>query len=111
MRVAITTDGRSVSKQFLTTKGIEIFEVQQGKANNKMLVDTSVGGNYKDLSYILQNEGVDVLLCGEINSHEKQDLEACGIEVFSGAKGSTSSIFNAYLRSLRQSGGGNGRNR
>lgn len=110
MRVAITTDGKSVSKQFLTTKGLEIFEVQQGKANNKILVDTSVGGNYKDLSYILQNEGVDVLLCGDIKNHEKKELEECGLQVFSGAKGSTSSILNAYLRSLRQSEG-NGRNK
>lgn len=103
MRIAITTDGKSVSKQFLTTKGFEIFEVQQGKASDKILVDTSSGGGYKDLNYILQNEGVDVLLCGEINSPEKKDLEACGIQVLSGARGSTVGILNTYLRSLRQS--------
>ena len=46
MKVAITTDGRSVSKQFASTKGLEIFDVQKGKATSKMLVDASVGGGY-----------------------------------------------------------------
>lgn len=102
MKIAITTDGKSVSKQFLTTKGFEIFDVQQGKASDKILIDTSSGGSYTDLNYILQNEGVDVLLCGGINSPEKKDLETCGIQVLAGARGSASSILNAYLRSLRQ---------
>lgn len=102
MRVAITTDGKNVSKQFLAAKGIEIFEVQQGKASNKIIVDTSVGGNYKDLSYILQNEGVDVLICGAIKDDEKKQLEECGLQVFPGARGSTTGILSSYLRNLRQ---------
>ena len=102
MKVAITTDGKNVSKQFLAAKGIEIFEVEQGKASNKTIVATSGEGNYKDLSYILQNEGVDVLICGAIKDDEKKQLEECGIQVLSGARGNTAGILSAYVRNLRQ---------
>ncbi len=103
MKVAITTDGRSVSKQFASTKGLEIFDVQKGKATSKMLVDASVGGGYEGLVYILQNEEVEVVLCGEIKANERKELEDYGLQVFPGARGSTTSILNAYLRSLKQS--------
>ncbi len=102
MRVAITTDGRSVSKQFVTTKGLEIFDLQKGRASSKILVNVS-GGDREELIYILQNEGVEVLLCGEITANEKKELEDYGLQVFSGARGSSNGILNAYLKKLQQS--------
>lgn len=103
MKVAITTDGRNVSKQFASTKGLEIFEIQKGRTTSRMLVDASAGGGYEGLVYILQNEGVEVVLCGEIKANERKELEECGLQVFPGARGGTTSILNAYLRNIRQS--------
>lgn len=102
MRVAITTDGRNVASEFKRTKGFEVFEIRKGRPSGRMLIDTSAGVTGKDLLYILQNEGINTLLCGGITSEEQRELEKYQIKVVTGAKGSTRSILNAYLKSERQ---------
>lgn len=101
MLVAITSDGRSVSREFATTKAFEIFDIQGGKLGKRMLVDTSAGVSGKDLPYILQNEGVETLICGSITSEYQRELEKYQIKVITGAKGTTKNILSAYLKSER----------
>ena len=86
MLVAITADGRNVAREFGKTKAFEIFEIQKGRPSGRMLIDTSVGVAGKDLLYILQNEGVDTLLCSAITSEEQRELEKYQIKVITGAK-------------------------
>ena len=101
MLVAITADGRNVAKEFSRTKAFEVFKVIEGRPSGRMRIDTSAGVSDKDLLYILQNEGVDTLLCGGISSEEQRELEKYAIKVITGAKGSTQSILNSYLKSER----------
>lgn len=101
MLVAITSDGRNVAREFGKTRAFEVFEIQKGRLSGRMLIDTSSGVTQKDLLYILQNEGIDTLLCGAITSEEQRELEKYQIKVITGAKGNTRSILNAYLRSER----------
>ena len=86
MRVAITTDGRNIAENLTRTKEIEVFDIQNSRAQVRLRIDVTAGGGYEGVLYILQNEGVEVVLCGEINNEEKNDLEDYGIEVFSGAR-------------------------
>lgn len=102
MRVAITTDGRNISKDLTRTKEIEVFDIQNSRSQGRLRIDVTAGGGYEGLLYILQNEGIEVVLCGEINNEEKKDLEDYGIQVFSGARGSTNKTLSMYLRSLRK---------
>lgn len=101
MLVAITADGRNVAREFGKTKAFEIFEIKKGRPSGRMLIDTSAGVVEKDLLYILQNEGIDTLLCSDITSEQQQELEKYQIKVVTGAKGNTRSILSAYLRSER----------
>ena len=102
MRVALTTDGRNISKELAKTTVIEMYDINKGKLVGKLKIDVSAGGGYRGLLYILENEGVDVLLCGEVKGEEKKDLEDCGMQVFSGAKGSVNKTLNMYLRGLNR---------
>lgn len=101
MLIAITSNGRNVAKDFESTKAFEIYEIQKGKLGKRMLVDTSAGVTEKDLSYILQNEGVDTVVCSAIKSEMQRELEKYQIKVITGAKGMTRSILNAYLKNER----------
>lgn len=99
MLLAITSDGQRVSREFAKTKAFEIFDIQGGKLGKRLLVDTTAGVSEKDLSYILQNEGVETLICGSITSEHQRELEKYQIKVITGAKGSTRNILSAYLKS------------
>ncbi|WP_054741760.1 NifB/NifX family molybdenum-iron cluster-binding protein [Cellulosilyticum ruminicola] len=101
MVLAITSDGKSVSKEFAKTKAFEVFDIQGGRAGKRMLIDTSAGISENDLSYILQNEGVEILICGSITSEHQRELENYKIKVITGAKGMTKNILTAYIRSMK----------
>lgn len=98
MRIAVTSDGKNVSSHFGKTIKFVIFEIFKGKTRGKLLIDVSASGGHDALIYILKNEGVQVLLCGEITEKIKVELENQGIEVISGLKGNIISVLKGYMR-------------
>lgn len=98
MRIAVTTNGKKVSEQFGRIIKFTIFEVSQGKIREKLLVDISVSGGQEALVHILKNEGVKVLLCGEISEAVRGELVRYNIEVISGLKGNIRGLIRAYTK-------------
>ena len=104
MRIAVTTNGKNVSEQFGKAIKFTIFEVLRGQMRGKLLIDVSAGGSQDALIYILKNEGVEVLLCGEISERVKMELEKIGIKVISGLKGNVHSLIRAYIKGYLKKG-------
>ena len=98
MRIAVTSDGKNVSSHFGKTIKFVIFEIFKGKTRGRLLIDVSASGGHDALTYILKNESVEVLLCGEITEDMKVELENQGIEVISGLKGNISGVLRGYMR-------------
>lgn len=98
MRIAITTNGNNVSEKFGKTIKFTIFEVLHGRTKGKLLINVSASGDQEALIYVLKNEGVEVLLCGEIAERLKKELEKYGIKVVVGLKGNIHAILKAYIR-------------
>lgn len=98
MRIAVTTNGKKVSEQFGRTIKFTIFEVLRGQMRGKLLIDVSASGGQEALIYILKNEGVEVLLCGEISEKVREELTKYNIEVISGLKGNIHSLIRAYTK-------------
>ena len=98
MRIAVTTDGKRVSEQFGKTIKFTIFEVLRGQMRGKLLIDVSASGGQEALIYILKNEGVEVLLCGEISEKIKASLERYGIQVIPGLRGNIHALIRAYIK-------------
>lgn len=98
MRIAVTSDGKNVSSQFGKTIKFTIFEILKGRTKGKLLIDVSASGGHDALTYILKNEGVEVLLCGEITEKMRVELENQGIEVISGLRGNISAVLRGYMR-------------
>lgn len=98
MRIAVTTDGNNVSSRLGKTLKFRIFEVLRGQSKGQVLVDVSACGGHEALTYILKNEGVDVLLCGEITEKMRADLEKYGIKVIPGLRGNIHALLKAYVK-------------
>lgn len=98
VRIAITTNGKNISEQFGKTIKFTIFEVLSGQTKGKLLIDVSASGDQDALIYVLKNEGVEVLLCGEITQRVKAEWERYGIEVIAGLKGNIHALLKAYVR-------------
>lgn len=98
MRIAITTDGKNVSSHFGKTVKFTIFEILKGRTKGKLLIDVSASGGEGALVYVLKNERVEVLLCGEIAEKIRLELENQGIEVIAGLRGNINAVLRGYLR-------------
>lgn len=98
MRIAVTTDGKNISPGMGKTLKFRIFEVLRGQSKGQLLVDVSACGGYEALTYILKNEGVDVLLCGDITEKMRTDLENYGIQVVAGLRGNIHGLLKAYVK-------------
>lgn len=97
MRVAITNAGKNVAEQFGKTVSFTIYEVTKSKPRGKMVINVSASGGGEALLYILKNEEVEVLLCGQIDEKTKVSLAKCGIEVKDGLRGNVNAVLRAYL--------------
>lgn len=100
MKIALMVDSKNISKEICKTTEIQVFEVEKNKVKSKIKIDTTAGGGYEGLLYILYNEGVEVVLCGELQEDEKKDFMNYGLKVFSGAKGNPNKTLNAYMKYL-----------
>lgn len=98
MRIAVTSNGKSISSDLGKTIKFIVFEILKGKTRGKLIIDVSASGGYDALRYILKNEGVEVLLCGEITDKIKMDLENNGIKVVSGVRGNINNAISGYMR-------------
>lgn len=96
MKVAVTTNGKNVAEQFGRSNNFMIYELAKGKIKRSVALSVSDSGGGKAIMVILRNEGVDALLCGNIQEHVKLCLEDDGIEVVDGLKGSITSLLKAY---------------
>ena len=97
MRVAITNNGKNVAEQFGKAISFTVYEVAKGKTKGKIVINVSASGGSDALLFILKNEGVEVLLCGQISEQMKVDLENYGIEVVDGLRGNVNALLRAYL--------------
>ncbi len=100
MKVALMVELKNMAKDISKTTEIHVFEVDKNKIKSKIKIDATSGGGYEGLLYILYNEGVETVLCGELKEDERKDLMDYGMKVFAGAKGSPTKTLNAYIRYL-----------
>ena len=98
MHIAVTTDGNNISSHFEKAIKFTIFEILKGRTRGKVVIDVSESGGEEALTYILINEGVDVLLCGEIKEAARAEIEGQGIKVVPKLRGNVSTVLGAYTR-------------
>lgn len=96
MKIAVTYDKEQIFQHFGHTERFKIYDVEDGKIITKTVVNTN-GQGHGALAAILNNLGINVLICGGIGGGAQKALADAGIRLFGGVVGSCDAAVDAFL--------------
>jgi len=96
MKIAVTYENGQIFQHFGHTETFAVYEVEDNKVVEKKLV-SSGGTGHGALAYLLQETGVEVLICGGIGGGAQQALANAGIRLFGGVSGDADAAVQALL--------------
>ena len=97
MRLAVTYENGNVFQHFGHTEEFKVYEVEDGKVTGTEIVGSN-GSGHGALASLLDDKGIDVLICGGIGGGAQAALTEKGIELCAGAEGDADEAVKAYLR-------------
>ena len=97
MRIAVTYENGNVFQHFGHTEEFKVYEVEDGKILRSEIIGSN-GSGHGALAALLDDRGIDVLICGGIGGGAQSALAQRGIELCAGAQGSADEAVAAYLR-------------
>lgn len=97
MRIAVTYENGEIFQHFGHTELFRIYDVEDGKVTHRMTI-RPIGAGHEAMAGVLKKAGADLLICGGIGSGAKQALEAMGIRLCAGVRGSSDAAVDAFLR-------------
>lgn len=96
MRIAVTYDNGNVFQHFGHTEEFMVYTTEDNKIINKEIVSSNELG-HSALAYLLEENKINVLICGGIGGCAIGALREYGIELFAGITGSTDKAVEDYL--------------
>ncbi len=97
MRIAVTYENGNVFQHFGHTEEFKVYEVEDGKVVSSEIFGSN-GSGHGALARLLNDKGIDVLICGGIGGGAQTALAERGIELCAGASGNVDEAVEAYLR-------------
>ena len=97
MRIAVTYENGEIFQHFGHTELFRIYDVEDGKVTHRMTI-RPIGAGHEAMAGVLKKAGADMLICGGIGSGAQQALEAMGIRLCAGVRGSSDAAVEAFLR-------------
>lgn len=91
MKAAVTTENQEVYQHFGKCQTFTIAIIEDGQIKSRSLLDAKDSG-HAALAGLLQQNGVDTLVCGGIGQGAVDALSAAGIKVIRGCQGRVSII-------------------
>ena len=96
MRIAVTYDNGQVFQHFGHTEEFKVYEIENNKVVNTEIVSSNELG-HSALAYLLEENKINVLICGGIGGCAIGALQDYGIELYAGIKGDTDKAVEEYL--------------
>ncbi len=96
MKIAVTYDKGNVFQHFGHTEEFKVYEVEDNKIINSEIVSSNELG-HSALAYLLEENKINVLICGGIGGCAIGALRDYGIELFAGINGNADKAVNDYL--------------
>ena len=97
MRIAVTYEDGNVFQHFGHSKEFKVYEVEDGQVVRAEVIGSN-GSGHGALAGLLNDKGIDVLICGGIGGGAQAALAERGIELCAGASGNADEAVAAYLR-------------
>lgn len=96
MKIAVTYENGEIFQHFGHTEQFKVFEAENGKVVSSKILSSN-GSGHGALAGLLQEDGVDVLICGGIGGGAQAALAEAGIRVFGGVCGNADAAAEAFL--------------
>ncbi|MBO6158870.1 MAG: FKBP-type peptidyl-prolyl cis-trans isomerase [Firmicutes bacterium] len=106
MRIAVTYENGNIFQHFGHTEQFKVYEVEDGKILSSQVMGSD-GNGHSALAALLEDKGIDVLICGGIGGGAQAALEQRGIELCAGQSGDADEAVEAYLRGELENTGAN----
>ena len=106
MKIAVTYENGRIFQHFGHTEEFKVYQVEDGKILGSEIIGSN-GSGHGALAKLLDEQGIDVLICGGIGGGAQAALEERGIELCAGAEGDTDEAVAAYLRGELHNTGAN----
>ena len=97
MKIAVPYDNGNVFQHFGRTEAFKYYQVTDGVVTAGEVISTN-GIGHEALADVLAENGADAVICGGLGSGAMNALTAAGIQVISGAQGSTDEAVQSFLR-------------
>lgn len=97
MRIAVTYKNGEIFQHFGHTEQFKIYDVEEGQVVASKVVDTN-GSGHGALAGFLDEEDVNVLICGGIGGGAQMALKQAGILLYGGCSGLADEAVAAYLK-------------
>lgn len=97
MRIAVTYDNGEIFQHFGHSEQFKVYEIENGKIASSEVIG-SEGQGHGALAALLDDKGIDVLICGGIGGGAQAALQERGIELCAGASGDADEAVEAYLK-------------
>lgn len=96
MRVAVAYQNESVFQHFGHTEQFKIYDIEGGKIIDERIIDTD-GNGHGAIAELLDNNEVDVLICGGIGDGAQKALEELDIEFYGGVSGKADDVVKSFV--------------
>ena len=96
MKIAIATEGTSVSSHFGKCENFTIVEIENSAVKSKNILNTS-GNQHGLLPGFLASQNVKLVIAGGMGEGARQNLITNNIEIISGVSGTIDEAITAYL--------------
>ena len=97
MKIAVTYDNGNVFQHFGRTENFKVYDVEDGRVVSSEVMGTN-GIGHEALAGLLAEQDIDVLICGGMGAGAQAAVSGAGIELVTGAQGSTDEAVEAYLK-------------
>ena len=96
MKIAVTYENGNIFQHFGHTEQFKIYDVENGTIINAEVVSTN-GQGHGALAGFLDDNDVDILICGGIGGGAQMALAQAGIRLFGGVNGNADEAVNAFI--------------
>lgn len=96
MRIAVTYQNGEIFQHFGHTEKFKVYDIENGKISSSRVVDAD-GFGHGALSGFLNNNEIDVLICGGIGGAAQVALSDAGIQLYGGVSGSADDAVHSLL--------------
>jgi predicted Fe-Mo cluster-binding NifX family protein len=104
MKIAVAKEGKFVSGHFGHCEGFEIFDVQEGKIQNRALIPNP-GHKPGFLPPYLAEKGIQVIIAGGMGATAVELFNNHNVSVVVGAEGEIDEVIQKYIKGELKSTG------